>query len=404
MNHNQIIRKIKNHSISVLILCKAFIFGQKDSKFKFCLKLCCLTSFFISLIIVVIDSVVSGMHREIITSIKETNADAKIILHQPHYSYDSKKVVSKIKSKIGNYVKSLIPIGTHTLFMSMNGEIVPVTLLVANNFEPFKKHIKNFKKNGSKNGLYIDRLLAINFGIVEPKNITLMFPHKYSGRKSSIICKSKQILCTGTLSSNTDDSYKNILMNSKEFEIITKNKANTQILVSVKEALTDDVKKNMKKTISPNFGELLFWEDSYPDLYETIVLEKKCSDIICIALEIVCIIVICSLLGVLFSSRASTYYTLILHGISKTHLFIVELISTAIPIGIASFVGSLIGYTLTYLLDKYKLIKIACVTCDLPIPFMPEKRILLLLFVINTIFSVITVLLFIKRIEKSLLR
>jgi ABC-type lipoprotein release transport system permease subunit len=401
MNHNQIIKKIKNHSISVLILCKAFIFGRRKNKFKFCLILCCFTSFFISLFIVVIDSVVSGMHREIIVSIKETHSDAKIILHEPYYSYESEKVISKIKSKIGSYIKSMIPIGTHTLFLSINNEIIPITLFTASNFEPFKKHIKNFKKSSGKNCLYIDKLMAMSCGIIEPKNITLMFPYKYSARKNSITCKSKKFLCGGTLSFNTDDSSRNILMCSKDFESMTKNKSNTQILACIKDGLSEDIKASMKKSISSDIGELLFWEDSYPDLYSTIILEKKCSSIICVVLEAVCIIVICSLLGVLFSSRATTYYTLYLHGISKMHLFAVEFISTIIPISVASLAGGSIGYVTTHMLDKYKLIEIACSTCNLSIPFMPEKKIFIFLLTTNIFFSLSILILFAKKIGKT---
>lgn len=387
------------------IFIKNILFIKKTNeldkeKFHKCIHKCWKTVFIISFIIILIDSITRGIHKEIVKSLENIHGDLRITL----IKNINEKNVEKFKNKIKyicaeNFIEieNIFSIGIHNAFsISSNESIYPIIILTGNDF------INKFKNKPNGNNVLYGKLFLENNNLKNEKYGNIIFSKKINFKNCTIKFEKIKIKFKSEFDFGLDDlNNQTIIIDSNIFKFIIEKNPINNICIKLK----DNNYKNknlLKEKISKlNIGNVNLIEDSYNSISEIISMEKKCSNLICILLLILSNISILNLLYIFLIGKKKEFCTYLSFGFSKKFIFIICFVIAVITTIIFSIFGISFGWFISLFLNKYKIIKINVLNSEKFISFYPSIKTFLYIISSQFIICLYSVLKIIKDLKKE---
>lgn len=366
---------INNNYFKIIYLLFDSILFSKEKGFSHrCIHKCWYMAFLISFIIIIINSITRGMYTETVNSLNFMHADLRINLKKNTTKNKILLIINKIKElDKKNEITSIEYFGIHSGFILTSSNITPNIILIGNDY------IKNFLKNKNLNyELKGNKVLfgngLLNKNIIKKNQKTdCIFEISFNKKKSKLKYEKINIIFNQEINFDFDDlNEKIVIINEDSFNRIFEKPSYNYICIKFKKnntELENKYKKEILKIISCNIYTL---KESYKSLYEGLLIEKTCSNLICFLLLIMSSILLFNLLNIFFIQKKKelSFYKIL--GINDSLILILCFLLSFFTISIFSFFGSISSYYICKILHIYKLIPIAMTSFNLYVPFDPS--------------------------------
>ncbi len=355
----------KSRCSFIFFIVKRFIKSKYVSPYQMCLYRAFWTVVVACGIIVTLDSIINGMHRETVNSLKGIHADMRITLPQEVDSLQLEKIMLSLKNMKSNNAYEVDVIGTHYGIVQYQKKMLPVTILVIDDFEknstmPFKSWLvketlsDEVEIKGNKVALGIGLARALECALHDRLNLV------FSGiLKGHVInCEHCTVRCEVLFQSGEEEVDRQVVfMHAKAFENLTDLFPFTHILINTKPHLIDKALKQEQKLIENALGlPVQKWSDTYSSLAHALELERLCAHIMLGLLVLLSSITSYALLALFLSEKVKHFVSLVVMGAPWVCVFFITISISMITLIFASFIGCFFAALLSYICDTYHLI------------------------------------------------
>ena len=289
----------------------------------------------------------------------------KILSKTPHlvitlYSdYEREKIRNLLKEE--KEVKYFLSFVIYNAFLS-NGEVIQSVSVKAIDYkdEEFKRFIKKFLTEGKVEGIILGKGIAEVFGILVGDEVSLVSPFGIR-TPTGIIPKVKKFKVGGIFYTGSyDKDYAVVYMDIREAKDFFKRDYGVNFTeVYLKDPYKADI---IKERIKKYLGESVVvrsWIDLNKPLFNALELEKLGLFFILLLMVVVASFNITSLLFVKVKEKVKDIAVFKTFGMKKRDILLIFLF-LGLFIGLAGAILGVIGaYTLSYFINKYKLIRVS---------------------------------------------